>query len=190
MTVKKKKNTYGKRKKYTYRDIISLNITNNTSKEVIDWINEQKSISKAIMEVLETYVHNKLIPVNIVNAILEEKYSNKPYSKPLSQSYSKEVNINSHDYLNNDNEEGYITKEAEEVEEIEDTEDIEYTEEIEFELEENYDALNEETKEAKKKDDGTVRPGKKGRPKTDEIPTSVSANFENNNIKSQKLLAE
>lgn len=98
-----------KRKTYKYHDVFAVSITNDTLPETLKWINNQKSISKSVIDLLNKYVKNELVPIEVINKLLEQQalninrgsYSNNDININDTNISNKE-DLNNHDINDSD----------------------------------------------------------------------------------------
>lgn len=69
------------RRRYNRRDTFSININIDTDDQTLEWINDQKHLSGAVLDIIKKYVNNELLHVDTVKQILELK-SDKKAEKP------------------------------------------------------------------------------------------------------------
>jgi len=69
--IKSKQSEPFRRKKYKRRDTFSVNINVDTDDNTLEWINNQKYLSKATLDIIKQYVNKELIHVDIVKQMLD-----------------------------------------------------------------------------------------------------------------------
>ena len=69
--IKSKQSKPFRRRKYKRRDTFSVNINVDTDDNTLEWINNQKYLSKATLDIIKQYVNKELIHVDIVKQMLD-----------------------------------------------------------------------------------------------------------------------
>lgn len=69
--IKSKQSEPFRRRKYKRRDTFSVNINVDTDDNTLEWINNQKYLSKATLDIIKQYVNKELIHVDIVKQMLD-----------------------------------------------------------------------------------------------------------------------
>lgn len=69
--IKNKQSEPFRRRKYKRRDTFSVNINVDTDDNTLEWINNQKHLSKATLDIIKQYVNKELIHVDIVKQMLD-----------------------------------------------------------------------------------------------------------------------
>lgn len=69
--IKSKQSEPFRRRKYKRRDTFSVNINVDTDDNTLEWINNQKYLSKATLDIIKQYANKELIHVDIVKQMLD-----------------------------------------------------------------------------------------------------------------------
>ncbi len=69
--IKSKQSEPFRRRKYKRRDTFSVNINVDTDDNTLEWINNQKYLSRATLDIIKQYVNKELIHVDIVKQMLD-----------------------------------------------------------------------------------------------------------------------
>lgn len=70
-----------KRKKYDRRDIFSVHINVDTDDKTLEWINNQRHLSKVTLDILEQYANGELIHIDAVKQMIEIGKNNSNIAK-------------------------------------------------------------------------------------------------------------
>ena len=65
------------RRKYNRRDTFSVHINIDTDDKTLEWINNQKHLSGAILNVLKKYANNELLHIDTVKQMLNSNIEKK-----------------------------------------------------------------------------------------------------------------